>query len=213
MPLLEAPGQTRGGRFGWKNQQASLLSFAADAYLNEQGITTRLLSTDTTTVCKDPNIPDPEDHPDAIGMADIDHFAAFMRGTNAPPVDSFLMATPDAQAGQQIFNSIGCATCHVPSITTAPVGTVINGGTFLRHAVALAGERGFRLVSVDSTVILERPKLKDYRDAIREELATALGLAPDHVSVKFKTAEKLGPVGEGRAAEAHAVATLENRSA
>ncbi|MBZ5722192.1 MAG: hypothetical protein LAO03_17610 [Acidobacteriia bacterium] len=131
VPLLEAPGQTRGGRFGWKNQQASLLSFAADAYLNEQGITTRLLSTDTTTVCKDPNIPDPEDHPDAIGMADIDHFAAFMRGTNAPPVDSFLMATPDAQAGQQIFNSIGCATCHVPSITTAPVGTVINGGTFV----------------------------------------------------------------------------------
>jgi CxxC motif-containing protein (DUF1111 family) len=130
VPVLEAPGQTRGGRFGWKNQHASLLSFAADAYLNEQGITSRLLPTDTTTVCKDPNIPDPEDQLDDIGLTDIDHFAAFMRGTNAPPVDAALMATPDAQAGLQLFNSIGCATCHVSSINTAPVGTVINGGTF-----------------------------------------------------------------------------------
>jgi len=80
---------------------------------------------------------------------------------------------------------------------------------FVRHAVALAAERGFRLVNLDSTVILERPKLKDYRDAIRAALAEALSLAPDRVSVKFKTAEKLGPVGEGRSAEAQAVATLE----
>jgi len=55
---------------------------------------------------------------------------------------------------------------------------------------------------------LERPKLKDYRDAIRAKLAEALGLAVERVSVKFKTAEKLGPVGEGRSAEAQAVATL-----
>jgi len=130
VPLLEAAGQSRAGRFGWKDQHGSLLSFAADAYLNEQGITTRLLPTDTTTVCKDPNIPDPEDHLDDIGLADIDRFAAFIRGTNAPPVDATLLATPDAQAGQALFTTLGCATCHVPSITTAPVGTVLNGGTF-----------------------------------------------------------------------------------
>lgn len=130
VPLMEAPGLTRGGRFGWKDQQASLLSFAADAYLNEQGITSRLQPVDTTTVCKDPNIPDPEDHLDDLGLADIDRFAAFMRGTNAPPVDATLMATPDAQAGAQTFNDIGCAICHVASITTAPAGTVINGNTF-----------------------------------------------------------------------------------
>lgn len=61
-------------------------------------------------------------------MADIDHFAQFMRGTMAPPVDSALLATSAAQQGQQIFNAIGCNICHVPSITTAPPGTVINGG-------------------------------------------------------------------------------------
>ena len=53
-----------------------------------------------------------------------------MRGTKAPPVDATLLATPDAQAGQQIFFKIGCSTCHVASLTTVPVGTVLNGGTF-----------------------------------------------------------------------------------
>ena len=62
---------------------------------------------------------------------------------------------------------------------------------------------------MDSTVILERPKLKDYRQEIRESLAAALSLELDAVSVKFKTAEKVGPVGEGRSAEAQAVVTLE----
>ncbi|HEX6502652.1 MAG TPA: di-heme oxidoredictase family protein [Terriglobales bacterium] len=128
VPVLEAPGQIRGGRFGWKNQQASLLSFASDAYINEQGITNRLNPTDTTTVCKTTS--DPEDTPDNLGMADIDHFAVFMRGTMALPVDSALLATSAAQQGQQLFNSIGCNICHVPSITTAPPGTVINGGAF-----------------------------------------------------------------------------------
>jgi len=130
VPLLEASGQTRGGRFGWKDQQASLLSFAADAYLNEQGITTRLLTTDTTTVCKNDIGGDPEDVPDELGLADIDHFANFIRGTNAPPVDSVIMGTSDAIAGQALFTSIGCSVCHVTSITTAPSGTLINGGTY-----------------------------------------------------------------------------------
>ena len=128
VPVLEAPGQIRGGRFGWKNQQASLLSFSSDAYINEQGITNRLNQTDTTTVCK--TTKDPEDTPDSLGMADIDHFAQFMRGTNAPPVDATLLATSAAQQGQQLFTAIGCSICHVTSITTAPPGTVINGGAF-----------------------------------------------------------------------------------
>ena len=68
--------------------------------------------------------------------------------------------------------------------------------------------KGYEIVNVDSTVILERPKLKDYRDAIREKLAETLGLDIDQVSVKFKTAEKVGPVGEGLSAEAQALATL-----
>jgi 2-C-methyl-D-erythritol 2,4-cyclodiphosphate synthase len=79
---------------------------------------------------------------------------------------------------------------------------------FLRRARQLAGERGYRLVNVDSTVILERPKLKDFRQAIRQRLAETLGLDLDRVSVKFKTAEKVGPVGEGLSAEAQAIVTL-----
>ena len=80
---------------------------------------------------------------------------------------------------------------------------------FLRHARDLAAEKGYRIGNVDSTVILERPKLKDYRAAIRARLAETLGIEVDRVSVKFKTAEKVGPVGEGKSAEAQAVVTLE----
>ena len=84
---------------------------------------------------------------------------------------------------------------------------------FLRHACRLAENAGFRIVNVDSTVILERPKLKDYRLAIRESLARAIGMDVATVSVKFKTAEGVGPVGEGRSAEAQAVVLLVQREA
>jgi CxxC motif-containing protein (DUF1111 family) len=128
VPVSEAPGQVRGGRFGWKNQQASLLSFAADAYVNEQGITSRLQPTDTTPLCD--TVADPEDKFDSDGLEDIDHFARFMRASQAPPVDATVAATADARTGANLFNAIGCNICHVTSITTAPAGTVINGGTF-----------------------------------------------------------------------------------
>ena len=128
VPVAEANGALRGGRFGWKNQQASLLSFAGDAYVNEQGITNRLNPTDTTTVCK--TTTDPEDTTGSDGLADIDHFARFMRASQAPPRDTALAATSDAQIGAFVFHAIGCDICHVSSITTAPAGTVINGGAF-----------------------------------------------------------------------------------
>jgi CxxC motif-containing protein (DUF1111 family) len=133
VPVLEAPGQTRVGRFGWKDQHSSLLSFIADAYLNEMGVTSRLKPVDSTSVCKTTS--DPEDTPDAIGLADIDHFAQFIRSTQAPPRDALLAATPDAQAGQKLFEAVGCNICHVESITTAPEGTPINGGTLTVNAV------------------------------------------------------------------------------
>jgi CxxC motif-containing protein (DUF1111 family) len=128
VPVLESPGQTRVGRFGWKNQHGSLLSFIADAYLNEMGVTSRLKPVDSTTVCKGSQ--DPEDHPDSLGLADIDHFAQFIRGTQAPPRDDVIAMTPDAQAGQKLFESTGCNICHVESITTAAEGVPINGGMF-----------------------------------------------------------------------------------
>jgi len=126
--LFEAPGQTRVGRFGWKDQHGSLLSFVSDAYLNEMGITSRLRPKDATTVCK--TTTDPEDQPDNLGLADIDHFAQFIRGTQTPPRDTVLAATPEAMAGQHVFERIGCSTCHVESMTTLATGTVVNGGMF-----------------------------------------------------------------------------------
>lgn len=128
VPVLEAPGQTRVGRFGWKDQHSSLLSFIGDAYLNEMGVTNRLRPKDTTTVGK--VTPDPEDVPDNLGLADIDHFAQFVRGTKVPPRDSVLAASAAGSAGQTLFEKIGCNTCHVETITTALAGTVINGGAF-----------------------------------------------------------------------------------
>jgi CxxC motif-containing protein (DUF1111 family) len=128
VPVLEAPGQTRIGRFGWKDQHSSLLSFIGDAYLNEMGVTNRLKPVDSTTVCKVKS--DPEDTADAIGMDAIDHFAAFIRGTKTPPRDTALAVTADAQAGQKLFESVGCNLCHVESMTTLPAGTPVNGGMY-----------------------------------------------------------------------------------
>jgi CxxC motif-containing protein (DUF1111 family) len=128
VPVLEAPGQNRIGRFGWKDQHSSLLSFIGDAYLNEMGVTNRLRPMDVTTIGK--VTADPEDVPDNLGLADIDHFAQFIRGTKVPPRDPDLAASADARAGQALFERIGCNVCHVQAITTAPTGTPINGGAF-----------------------------------------------------------------------------------
>ncbi len=126
--VSEAPGQTRVGRFGWKDQHGSLLSFVADAYLNEMGVTNRFHLKDTTTIGKVTT--DPEDVPDALGLANIDHFTQFLRGTKVPPRDANLKSTPDAIEGEKLFIETGCAVCHVPTLITAPAGTVVNGGQF-----------------------------------------------------------------------------------
>jgi len=128
-PIFEAPGQTRVGRFGWKDQHSSLLSFIADAYLNEMGITSRLRPNEVTTVLL--TTTGINDQPDDLGLEDIDHFAQFVRGTMVPPRDTALAATPAALVGEVLFTQIGCNVCHVQTITTAPAGTVINGGMFV----------------------------------------------------------------------------------
>jgi CxxC motif-containing protein (DUF1111 family) len=126
VPIVESPGKTGVGRFGWKDQHASLLSFSGDAYLNEMGITTTLFPDEVTNVCN--TVAEPNDKPGADGLADVDHFARFMRASRAPARDSILAATAAAIRGSALFDSIGCVTCHVRSLLTAPAGTVINGG-------------------------------------------------------------------------------------
>jgi CxxC motif-containing protein (DUF1111 family) len=128
VPIVEAPGQTGVGRFGWKDQQASLLSFSGDAYLNEMGITNRLQPDEVTNLCNTAS--EPNDTPGPDGLADIDHFARFMRATEAPARDSQVAQTPKARQGAELFDTVGCDICHVQTLTTAPVGTKINGGTF-----------------------------------------------------------------------------------
>jgi 2-C-methyl-D-erythritol 2,4-cyclodiphosphate synthase len=112
-------------------------------------------------------------------------------------------AITDALLGAAGLGDIGT---HFPD--TDPRWKDADSLQFLRHARDLVRERGFVLINVDSTVILERPKLKDYRQTIREKLSETLELETERVSVKFKTAERVGPVGEGKSAEAQAVVTL-----
>jgi len=115
-------GETRVGRFGWKSQHATLLSFGADAYRNEMGITNDLFPTEVAFGIRPEQIrscdplPDPEDAIDRLtGRRGIDNFASFMR---------FLAPLPRAdagspgQAGERVFKDIGCASCHVPVLQT-----------------------------------------------------------------------------------------------
>jgi CxxC motif-containing protein (DUF1111 family) len=128
--VLEAAGNFRIGRFGWKDQHSSLLSFAGDAYVNEMGVTNRLFPTENTSngIVVQGGAFDGKADPAGIGeddANDIDAFTLFMRAMKAPPRGPI---TGAVTAGQTTFTAIGCAVCHVATITTAPAGTVINGG-------------------------------------------------------------------------------------
>jgi 2-C-methyl-D-erythritol 2,4-cyclodiphosphate synthase len=116
-------------------------------------------------------------------------------------------AITDAILGAAALGDIGM---HFPDSDPKWKGS--DSLVFLRHARELAEARGYRIVNVDSTIILERPRLRDYREAIRNKVAEALGVDPSRISLKFKTAERLGPVGEGRSAESQAIVALEAAS-
>ena len=117
--------------------------------------------------------------------------------------DVLFHAVTDAVLGAMALGDIGM---HFPD--TAPEWKGAQSIQFLEHALKLAAGRGYSLSNVDTTVLLERPKLKDFRAAIRESLARAVKLPLDCVSVKFKTGERVGPVGEGLSCEAQAAVLL-----
>ena len=130
VPVLEAAGNNRAGRFGWKDQHSSLLSFASDAYINEMGVTNKFAQTENTS--NGTNVQggafDGKGDPGGTGeddAGDINEFTTFMRCLKAPPRGPI---NGNVTNGQTQFNNIGCAICHVGTITTAPAGTVINGG-------------------------------------------------------------------------------------
>jgi CxxC motif-containing protein (DUF1111 family) len=128
VPIVEAPGETGVGRFGWKDQHASLQSFSGDAYLNEMGVTSRLFPDEVTNLCN--TVSEPNDSPGPDGLDDVDLFARFIRATKAPSRDRVLAEKPKTKLGSNLFDKIGCAACHVRTLTTAAAGTKINGGTY-----------------------------------------------------------------------------------
>jgi CxxC motif-containing protein (DUF1111 family) len=129
VPIVEAPGQMGVGRFGWKDQHVSLLSFIADAYLNEIGITNPLQPDEVTKLCN--AAPEPNDTRGADGLYDIDRLTRFVRALKAPPRDSQLALTPVAKRGSELFDKVGCGSCHTRALKTAAAGARIDGGAFI----------------------------------------------------------------------------------
>ncbi|MFI3121409.1 MAG: di-heme oxidoredictase family protein [Methylococcaceae bacterium] len=127
--VIEVPGAKRVGRFGWKSQHASLLSFNAEAFRSEMGITNALFPSENTAnghpVDEFDTMADPENNGWGVAL-----LTEFVRATKAPSRDVELAATQDALAGEHVFEAVGCGICHTATITTAPTDTVINAGTF-----------------------------------------------------------------------------------
>jgi CxxC motif-containing protein (DUF1111 family) len=151
VPVLEANNRRRVARFGWKNQHASLVSFSADAYLNEIGITNFLIHDENTSLGRfvgfgtpfdivPDNTPCDADPTLICGedtAQDVNTFAEFMRATQAPPRDPDIIAQfrTDVLAGEALFERMpndqySCAVCHVPTIVTGNRCQPINGGAF-----------------------------------------------------------------------------------
>ncbi len=113
-------------------------------------------------------------------------------------------AIADALLGAAGLGDLGR---HFPD--TDPAFRGASSALFFSHILRLLAENGWSPTSVDAVVVIERPKLAPHADAIRSALAAALGLAPEQVNVKAKTAEGLGEIGRGEAAAAHAIAVIE----
>ena len=117
--------------------------------------------------------------------------------------DALLHAITDALIGAAGLGDIGS---HFPDTDERFRGA--DSVALLAEAQRRVRERGWSIVNIDSTVVAQAPRLAPHIPAMRERIAAALGIAPEQVNVKAKTAEKLGPVGMGQAIEARAVVLL-----
>lgn len=120
--------------------------------------------------------------------------------------DALLHAITDAVLGAAGLGDIGG---HFPD--TDPAYRDADSMRLLLAVVQRVGALGYQIVNIDSTIVAQAPKLAPFIPAMRERIAGALNLDPSAVNVKAKTAEKMGPVGEGRAIEARAVCLLYRR--
>ncbi len=142
-----ASGKSLVGRFGWKAQQASLLAFAGDAYLNEMGITNRLFPAENapngnvTLLNQLDKVKDPEDTVDpATGKAGIDLLADYMRFLAPPPTQP---VTASTAFGAKFFLDVGCTSCHTPSMTTGPSPvSALNNKTIFLYSDLLLHDMG-----------------------------------------------------------------------
>lgn len=135
-----------------------------------------------------------------IGGVSVSHSAGLLGHSDA---DVLIHAIIDALLGAAGLGDIGS---HFPDTDVRFKGA--DSVVLLRETGRLLAERGLRIGNIDSTVVAQAPKLAAYIPAMRQCLADALGLDVSRVNVKAKTAEKLGPVGQGLSMEARAVALL-----
>lgn len=138
-----------------------------------------------------------------IGGVAIPHHLGLLGHSDA---DVLAHAITDALLGAAALGDIGTL---FPDSDARYAGA--DSLVLLSEAARRVRERGYEIGNVDCTVVAQAPKLAPYRVAMCEGLARALGVAPDQVNVKAKTAEKLGPVGQGLAIEARAVVLLVGR--
>ena len=141
-----------------------------------------------------------EGRPLVLGGITIPHSHGLLGHSDA---DALLHALTDALLGAAGLGDIGR---HFPDTDAAFKGA--DSAVLLAEAVRRVRAAGWEVVNVDTTVVAQAPKLAPHIPAMRERIAQVLGVAPEQVNVKAKTAEKLGPVGEKRAMEARAVCLL-----
>ena len=138
--------------------------------------------------------------PLVIGGVTIPHPVGLLGHSDA---DVLLHAITDALLGAAALGDIGA---HFPD--TDPVFRGADSLRLLAEAVRRVRQEGWQVGNIDCTVVAQAPRMAPYREAMRDAIARALGIEPGQVNVKAKTAEKLGPVGQGQSIEAHAIGLI-----
>ena len=141
-----------------------------------------------------------EDRKLMLGGIEVPHSKGLLGHSDA---DALLHAITDALFGAAGMGDIGT---HFPDTDVAFKGA--DSAVLLAEAARIVRVKGFLIGNVDSTIIAQAPKLAPHISAMRERIAGILGIAPDCVNVKAKTAEKMGPVGQGLAIEARALVLI-----